>query len=218
VQTYLKDRILDGRLAPGTRIVEAQMAQELGVSRTPVREALHILQSEGFLEGLSGVGYRVRGLSWKEVEEICEIRVVNETLAAVWAARRITPDELRALERNLDLAEQQVRGGSPESFVERDAEFHEILARASGSEHLLELCQLLRRHMLRYRVKSLYRLESALTAIAGHRRVLDCLKRSDEEALRRAVKDHIEQSKEDVRRRAFETEEERAACKESTNA
>lgn len=204
---YLKNRIMGGELPPGTRLVETQVAQELGVSRTPVREAMHILQSEGFLDGQAGTGYRVKALSWGEVEQICEIRVMNETLAATWAAKKITEEELLALEENLRRAEAQILAGSPESFVERDGEFHEILARASGSEQLLELCQLLRRQMLRYRVKSLYRPESALAAIEQHRRILECLKARDETGLRGAVKDHIEQSKEDIRRRAFEPEE-----------
>lgn len=219
VHAYVKERILDGRLTPGTRLVEAQLAQELGVSRTPVREALHILESEGFLEGLSGAGYRVRGLSWDEVEKICAIRVVNETLAAIWAVRRITQGEIEALEENLRRAEEQIRAGSPASFAERDGEFHEILARASGSSHLLELCQLLRRHMLRYRAKALYRPESGFMAISGHRKILDCLRRGDEEGLTLAVKEHIEQSKEDIRHRAFEPgEPAEAEGRESGNA
>jgi DNA-binding GntR family transcriptional regulator len=211
VHAYLRDQILSGRLVPSTRLVETQVAGELGISRTPVREALHILQSEGLLEGSTGTGYRVRSISWREVEELCDIRIVNESLAAVRAMRRITPEELRALEDNLHRAEEEIRGGAPESFVERDAEFHEILARASGSERLLELCQMLRRHMLRYRQKALHRQESGLAAIAGHRRILECLGRGDEDGLRRAMKDHIEQSKEDVRVHAFEEPEDEHA-------
>jgi DNA-binding GntR family transcriptional regulator len=198
VQAYLKNRIMEGAVPPGTRLVETQVAQELGVSRTPVREALHVLQGQGFLEGQAGTGYRVKSLNWDEIEQICEIRILNETLAAVWASRRITAEELEALEENLCRAEGQIRAGSPESFVERDGEIKEILARASGTE--------LRRHMLQYRVKSLDRPESALAAVEQHRKILGCLREGDEERLRWAVKDHIERSKEDIRSRAFESE------------
>jgi GntR family transcriptional regulator, rspAB operon transcriptional repressor len=207
VQKILKERILSGQILPSTRLVEVAVAGELGVSRTPVREALHVLEREGFLEAAPGGGYRVSAVSWNEVEELCEIRVVNETLAATWALRRMTPEVLRLLEQNLAQAEAEIRGGRPEAFVERDAEFHDLLARASGSERLLELCRLLRRHMLRYRRKALHLAESGLTAIAGHRKIMECLAKADEESLRRAMQEHIEQSKEDIRRRAFEEEE-----------
>lgn len=71
---------------------------------------------------------------YDEVEEIREIRTINETLAARWAMKRITPKELQALEENLVVSKREVNGGNPKAFVERDAEFHEILVRASGSE------------------------------------------------------------------------------------
>lgn len=210
VLAHLKKSILDGRLEAGTRLVETQVAQELGVSRTPVRESLHLLENEGLLETAPGGGYRVRGTSWKEVEEICAIRVVNETLAAEWALERISAEELKLLEQNLRRTEAEVNNGHLESFGDRDAEFHEILARAAGSERLLELCQMLRRHMLRYRIKAVYEKESGLTAVEGHRRILDCLRRRDEACLRQAVRRHIEESKEDVRVHVFLAEKREA--------
>src|SRR5208283_5292026 len=138
-------------------------------------------EKEGLLESIPRAGYQVKPLSWEEVEEICEIRIANETLAARWAMKRITQKDLLLLESNLAEAEQEIRAGSPMAFVLRDAAFHEILARASGSERLFELCQLLRKHMLRYRTESLYLPETALRAIRGHRRILECLKAGDED-------------------------------------
>ena len=120
---------------------------------------------------------------------------MNETLAARWAMKRITPKEILALENNLKVAEHEVRSGNPKAFVHRDAEFHEILAHASRSERLLELCQLLRKHMLRYRIESLYLPETALRAIQGHRRILEALKASTRAGLEKAIRDHLEQSK-----------------------
>src|SRR5208283_6232449 len=160
-------------------------------------------EKEGLLESIPRSGYQVKPLSWEEVEEICEIRIANETLAARWAMKRITPKELLALENNLKVAEHEVRSGNPRAFVHRDAEFHEILAHASRSERLLELCQLLRKHMLRYRIESLYLPETALRAIQGHRRILEALKASDESGLERAMRNHLEQSKIDTHRYAF---------------
>lgn len=204
VYEYIRNRILSGKITPSTRMVETQLANEIGTSRTPVREALHVLEMEGLLEAIPRVGYQVKELKWEDVEEICEIRAVNEILACRWAMQRISPDDLKSIEDNLTLAEAEIKEGHPESFVERDAEFHELLVKASGSERLLELCSMLRRHMLRYRVESLYLPETALRAIAGHRRILNCLKEKNEEDFEAAIREHLEQSKQDIYRYAFE--------------
>jgi GntR family transcriptional regulator, rspAB operon transcriptional repressor len=201
---HLRDEILSGRMPAGTRLVESQLAQQIQVSRTPVREALHLLEREGLLDSIPRVGYVVRAMERGEVEEICAIRAANESLAAQWAIDRIRPEEMAALERNLAEAEAEIRGGAPRAFVERDAEFHEILVRASGSPRLLELCQTLRHHMLRYRIESLYVAENGLRAIEGHRRILDRIRGGDKEGVAQAVRTHLEQSKRDIWRYAFE--------------
>jgi DNA-binding GntR family transcriptional regulator len=198
VYSVIRNHILNGRLTPGERLKENRLAEEIKTSRTPVREALHLLEREGLLESIPRVGYRVKPLRWDEVEEICAIRTVNETLAARWAMKRMTRKELRALEKNIIDSEEEVRAGDPKAFVERDAEFHEILARASGSRRLLELCQLLRRHMLRYRIESLYRKETALGALDGHQKILECLRRKDEKGLESAVRAHLEFAKQSI--------------------
>ena len=101
------------------------------------------------------------------------------------------------------MAELEVKEKEPKSFIKRDAEFHEILVRASGSERLLELSQTLRRHMLRYRIESLYLRETVLRAIKGHRRIVDCIREKDESGVEVAIREHLEQSKHDIHRYAF---------------
>lgn len=204
VYDYLRNQILSNRIPAGTRLVEGRLAKKINVSRTPVREALHILEMEGLVESIPRVGYRVKELRWEDVEELCEIRAVNEILAAKWAMKHITPHELAAMKHNIDTAEAEIQAGNPEYFVEKDAEFHEMLAKASGSERLLELCQMLRRHMLRYRIESLYVAESGLRAVGGHRRVLECIENKDDIGIEVAIRDHLEQSMHDIRRFAFE--------------
>ena len=204
VYDYLRNQILSNHIAAGERLVEGRLARQIKVSRTPVREALHILEVEGLIESIPRVGYRVKELRWEDVEELCEIRAVNEILAAKWAIKRITPQELAAMKTNIDTAESEINAGQPELFVERDAEFHELLVKASGSERLLELCQMLRRHMLRYRVESLYVSENGLRAVSGHRRILECLAKKDNMGIEAAIRDHLEQSKRDIHRFAFE--------------
>ena len=207
VYAAVRDNILDGRIAPGERVVETRLAEEIKTSRTPVREALHMLEREGLLEAIPRVGYRVKQITLDEIDEICEIRKANECLAARWAVERITSRELKALEENLVISEREVKAGNPQAFVELDAEFHEILVRASGSERLQELCQMLRRHMLRYRIESIFRKENVIRGIGWHNRIFDCLKRKDEPGITEALRQHMEQTREDIRMYAFGEEQ-----------
>lgn len=200
----MRNEILNGKILTGERLIETNLAKHIKTSRTPVREALHMLEREGLLESIPRVGYRVKQLKWDELEEICEIRTVNEILAARWAMKRITPKEVKALEDNLAVAETDVKSGNPKSFVEHDAKFHEILVRASGSKRLLELCEQLRRHMLRYRIESLYLAQTALRAIEDHRRIVECIKAKDEQGIGSVIRGHLEFVKSSVQRYAFE--------------
>ncbi|RJR30147.1 MAG: GntR family transcriptional regulator [Desulfobacteraceae bacterium] len=199
VYRSIREGILNGTFTQGERLIESRLAHEIHTSRTPVREALHTLEREGLLESIPRVGYRVKKIRWSEVEEICEIRTVNEILAARWAMERMTPEQLRALEENIAASKREVlQDENPRSFVYRDAEFHELLASASGSSRLLELCQLLRRHMLRYRMESLYKKETALEAIDWHTRILECLKNKDEKGIAKAIRSHLEFAKKSI--------------------
>ena len=162
-----------------------------------------MLEKEGLLEAIPRVGYRVKKLEFSEVEEICQIRTVNEILAVRWAIHRITPKEIQALQQNIMNTEIELNNGNPLSFVEFDAEFHEILVRASGSERLLELCQLLRRHMMRYRIKAMMRADVVRRAIQGHSRILERLKEKDMEGVEKPIAEHLEISKGEIQRYAF---------------
>lgn len=204
VYKRISELILSGKIAPAERIMENKLSTQLGVSRTPVREALHVLEMEGFLESIPRVGYQVKEIVWDEVEDICEIRKVNETLAANWAMARITHEELNRLQRNLDQAVADVKGGHPKRFIERDVDFHDILVRASGSRRLVEICQTLRKHMLRYRMESIYEPEMVMDVIEDHRRILDCLKSRDTDGITKAICDHLDHVKREVLHYAFE--------------
>ncbi|RLA86264.1 MAG: hypothetical protein DRG31_00680 [Deltaproteobacteria bacterium] len=203
VYEYLRDRILKGELPPRERLVESRIAKALGVSRTPVREALHNLEMEGLLEALPRMGYIVKPISEEEVEEICEIRKLIETLAVRWAMQRNRERLIRDLRKNLEATERKIAKGNPKVFVGMDAQFHEIIARHSGSKRLLEMAQMLRRHMLRYRIESIYTMDNVIKAMGGHKAVLRAIEGGDPEEVEKALRRHIEQSKEDILRYAF---------------
>jgi DNA-binding GntR family transcriptional regulator len=96
-----------------------------------------------------------------------------------------------------------VSKGDAKAFIDLDARFHEIIARFSGSKRLLELAQTLRRHMLRYRIQSIYSVDNVLRAINGHKGILRAIEKRNFEEVNKAIRHHMEQSKSDILRYAF---------------
>lgn len=210
VYSHLREQILGGEYAANERLYETKISEDIGVSRTPVREALHSLELEGLIECLPKVGYAVKLISDQEVAEICEIRALIEGLGARWAVERARETLIEELRRNIDLSEAKASQGVARAFVELDAQFHEIIARLSGSERLLEFAQALRHHMLRYRVQSIYVLDNVLRAIEGHKGILASIEKGDPEGINEAIRKHLEQSKKDILRYAFKAGEVKA--------
>jgi DNA-binding GntR family transcriptional regulator len=203
VHNYVREQILSGEIAAGERLIETKIAAEIGTSRTPVREALHSLEMEGLIESIPRVGYTVKPISDKEVEEICDIRTAIEGLAAGWALQKAQEKVVRELRKNVATAEERLARGQITDFIDLDAQFHEIIAKCSGSSRLLELAQTLRRHMLRYRVQSIYSPVNVAAAINGHKAILFALEKGDPDAVNQAIKQHLDASKKDIIRYAF---------------
>jgi GntR family transcriptional regulator, rspAB operon transcriptional repressor len=209
VYNYVREQVLSGEIKANERLIETKIAEEIGTSRTPVREALHSLEIEGLIESIPRIGYTVKPLNDYEAEEICEIRCVIECLAAKWAMEKAPEKLVKELQKNITVAEERIAEGQLAAFTECDAQFHEIIARLSGSKRLLELAQTLRRHMLRYRLESIYLPDPAIRAIAGHREILKAIEGGDPEKISSAIKFHLEQSKRDTVRYALKGDQKR---------
>jgi DNA-binding GntR family transcriptional regulator len=159
---------------------------------------------EGLLESIPRVGYKVNTISDREVEEICEIRTAIETLAVRWAIKKDHKKLVNDLKKNIAATEQRVGQGEVRAYVDLDAQFHEIIAGVSGSKRLLELAQALRRHMVRYRVQSIYVPDNVLRGINGHKAILAAIETGGVEMAAKAIKNHLEQSKKDILVYAFQ--------------
>ncbi len=203
IYEHLREQLLNGERAPSEHLIEAKIAKEIGTSRTPVREAMHSLELEGLIESIPRVGYVVKPISEQEVEEICEIRMAIEGIAVRWAMEKAHDKLVEELRKNISIAEEKLSAGNAKAFVDLDARFHEIIARHSGSQRLLELAQTLRRHMLRYRIQSIYSVDNVLRAIEGHKGIQRAIKKQNLEEVNKAIRHHMEQSKRDILRYAF---------------
>ena len=199
VYTRIKQEILTGNILPGSQVLEGRLAKQINVSRTPVREALHVLEMEGFLESFPRVGYRVRKISYQEGMEIFEIRAVLEPLAARKAIESKDQDYLDALEQNLIQTEVAANQDELAAFLQYDTEFEEIFVKSSGMKTLLSVWGGLRQKLSIYRMQAHYALEARYKSIEGHRHIFERLKTRDSDGVEQAIRDHLEDSKQTLK-------------------
>ncbi len=190
VKELLLARILDGTYAPGDRLVETRIAQELGTSQAPVREALRELELLRFVESKPYVGARVREVSEKELAEIYPVRAAIEELAAREGAVRLD-GRVEGLRAELEAMHRAADAGDLHEQVEADVRFHRLIVEASGNGTLLEVWNSLRveaRTVITVLATGVDRHELA----EMHRPILDALARRDPEEAGRVVRDHLE--------------------------
>ncbi|ARF57834.1 GntR family transcriptional regulator [Streptomyces gilvosporeus] len=190
--TAIRDDIVSGALAPGSRLVEEILAARYGVSRVPVREALRTLQSEGFVTTRRHAGACVAEPTEQEAADLLDIRAVLEPLGAARAAVRRSPAHLKVLRGLVRLGRERARHGHAADLRQLDGWFHETLAQAAGSPSLTALLTQLRR-----KVEWMYTVEGAPRAGESwdeHGAVLDAVARGDAERARALMAAHIERS------------------------
>jgi len=190
----LREAIRSGVLKPGERIMEIQLAEELGVSRTPVREAIRKLELEGYVVMMPRRGTYVASMSIRDINEIFEIRTALESLSNGLAADHITNDELEHLQRLLVIIGGYIKEGNIEKIVETDIEFHDLLYHAARNERLVGIISNLRDQLTRFRTLSMSypgRLEETLEE---HRLIVDAIASGDRKAASRAAERHMENS------------------------
>ena len=137
IYEHLRAQILNHTITPSSRLVEAQLAKEIGISRTPIREALHLLEKDGFLESVPRTGYFVKKLDLDELDEIFEIRLVIESLVCSRAIEHIDDASIRDLENNIAQSDKVLRNKSPQLFVKYDEEFHDTKLGRLVSKHFI---------------------------------------------------------------------------------
>ncbi len=201
-RTYkaLRTALLDGKFSVGERIFEAEVAQTLGVSRVPVREAVRRLQQDGLLEVRPRSGIYVASVSPDEADDIYRIRAALEGTAASLAADRITDSELAELRRLLKRERESNRKPkastrSQSQVVVRADEFHRAVHVYARSPRLYELLELIYAQVMHFRAITLSMPGRADAAIHGHQHLYDALRRHDAAEAERLMRDHIDSAR-----------------------
>lgn len=199
VYEHLKTSILSGLLSPEERLTEEHLAEMLGVSRTPVREALYKLESEGLIQQLETRGFIVSGDSKEEVEELFEIRAVLEGYALRITSARITEESLQQLSESIKKAEVALKAHQINDVFQWNTRFHDTLhERVSDKVRLYRMIVDMRKQVLRYRKETLQSREGAERTLDGHRKILLALRLKDPDLCERAMREHIRLAKEDA--------------------
>ncbi len=187
----IKKAISEGRLKPGDRLNESRIAEEMSVSKSPVREAVNDLVNEGILVSEPYKGTRVKDLSKKEVEELYSLRALLETFAAELAMQRITEGNLTVFERIVSTIEESARKGDIAGIVESDLEFHHYILELSGHSILLEVWSKIFTRLKLYMIQKDHFFKNLEEVAALHKELLKKLRDRDVAGFKTALNDHI---------------------------
>jgi DNA-binding GntR family transcriptional regulator len=188
---HLKQAIIRGDIPPGIRLVEARIAETMGVSRTPVREAIHKLEREGFLTKQAHSGFAVTGLTREETEDCFGIRAVLEGYAARLATAKHTPEQLKPLIRKNDLFQKYLEKDDLKALPKINTELHNMIYALSGSPKLIKMINDIKEQILRFRKIILKSKTLARASHKDHCEMLTMMQERRVEEVEKLVRDHI---------------------------
>ena len=194
----LKNAIVKGDMPPGGRLIESRLAETLGISRTPVREAIHKLEREGYLKKLSRGGFSVLGLSREDVDETFGIRSVLESYAARLATEKHRTNDLKPLEKKIKLYQKHLDSNDLDALPKINTEFHDLLYALSRSPKLIHLINNLRDQIYRFRQLILKNEKLAKMSNEDHKDMLERMGQRDADGVERLVKGHLARGKKAV--------------------
>lgn len=194
----LRQAILRGELKPGERLMEIHLAHKLGVSRTPVREAIRKLELEGLVLMIPRKGAVVAEITISDLEDVLEVRMTLEELAVRYACKRITKEQLDELRHLSDEFRRSLSGSDVGACAQADVAFHDAIYEATGNKRLIQILNNLREQMYRYRMEYLKDRLSHTMLTREHEEILEALECRDEKRALEAMSRHVERQKEHI--------------------
>jgi len=188
----LRQAILKGELQPGERLMEMKLAESLGVSRTPIREAIRKLELEGLVVMIPRKGAAVANITEKDTKDVLEVRRTLEMFAVEVACDRITPKQLQTLKEAAKAFEDSKGSMDLIRIAETDMKFHELIYEATQNDRLVQMLNNLRENMYRYRIEYLKDPNYYDSLVKEHREILNAVETGNKEAARLYMRAHID--------------------------
>ncbi|HIW80685.1 MAG TPA: GntR family transcriptional regulator [Candidatus Acetatifactor stercoripullorum] len=191
----LRQAILTGELKPGERLMEIHLANRLGVSRTPIREAIRKLELEGLVTMIPRRGAEVAQITEKSMNDVLEVRRALDALCVELACDRITKEELESLKQACDNFELAVKTKDVKKIAQADVALHDIIVQATGNSRLIQLVNNLSEQMYRYRFEYIKDISQHERLVEEHRIIYQGIVDQDKETASLAAKLHIDNQK-----------------------
>ena len=194
----LREAILRGELKPGERLMEIQLANKLGVSRTPIREAIRKLELEGLVLMIPRKGAEVAQITEKSLRDVLEVRRALENLAVKLACLRMSPQTLADLKAAARAFEEILGGEDVTAVAEADVAFHDVIYMATDNQRLISLLNNLREQMYRYRVEYLKKKECHKQLLWEHQEIIRAIEAGEIDVATKITEQHIDNQVEAV--------------------
>ena len=197
----LRQAILRGELKPGERLMEIRLANQLGVSRTPIREAIRMLELDGLVIMVPRKGAQVAQITEKDLNDVLEVRLGLEELAVKLACQRITEGELQKLyqaSRSFEQMLETTETDDLQKLAKADVAFHDVIYQATNNERLIQLLNNLREQMYRYRIEYLKDVKSRRSLVEEHDALYERMKNRDLAGAQKMIREHIERQQESI--------------------
>lgn len=194
IYNTLRENILNNKYKPGESLIETKLADELHVSRTPIREAIRQLELEGLVESIPNRGVYVKGISKKDMKDIYSIRLVLEVLAAKWSIENITDEGVSELKDIYELMEFYTGKGDVDRIAKLNTEFHQVIFNASKSNILIHLLNDFQLYVRWARHESLSMPGRMEKALEEHKNILEAFEKKDADEVVKALSTHIKNS------------------------
>lgn len=197
----LRNAILTGELSPGERLMEIKLADKLGVSRTPIREAIRKLELEGLVVNTPRKGAEVANISSEDLRDVLEVRRSLEVLAISLACDKMTDETLELLHENIDAFKHSIDAKATSDIASVDVTFHDIIYKSTGNNRLIQILNNISEQMYRYRFEYIKNKESWNRLVEEHMNIYEAIKNRDKDSAVKSILLHIDNQEKEIRKK-----------------